>query len=112
MQRAALIDYGSGNLRSAEKALVRAADGKAKIVVTHDPAVIAKADRVVLPGQGAIHDCMRELRESGLEGAVRAAAASKPLMGVCIGMQMLLERSEEGPDDGPTSASGSDGPKA
>jgi glutamine amidotransferase len=54
----------------------------------------------VLPGQGAMPDCMRELRDSGLEAAVRAAAATKPLMGVCIGMQMLLERSEEGPTEG------------
>ena len=58
------------------------------------------AERVVLPGQGAMRDCMRELRESGLQEAVLDAAARKPLMGVCVGMQMLLSRSEEGPTDG------------
>jgi glutamine amidotransferase len=67
-----------------------------EVVVTSDPAAVAAAERVVLPGQGAMPDCMRELRESGLEAAVREAAASKPLLGVCIGMQMLLDRSEEG----------------
>jgi imidazole glycerol-phosphate synthase subunit HisH len=69
------------------------------VVVTSDPAAVLAAERVVLPGQGAMPDCMRELRTSGLEAAVREAAATRPLLGVCIGMQMLLDRSEEG--DGP-----------
>ena len=62
-----------------------------------DPDEVRAADRVVLPGQGAMPDCMRELRESGLQEAVLEAAANKPLFGVCVGMQMLLDRSEEGP---------------
>jgi glutamine amidotransferase len=100
MKTVAVVDYGMGNLRSVSQAVSRVAAEAGSdhaVVVTADPHAVDAADRVVLPGQGAIHDCMRELRESGLEGAVRAAAAMKPLMGVCIGMQMLLERSEEGP---------------
>ena len=98
----AVVDYGMGNLRSVAQAVTYAAREIAQsgaefdVVVTADPEVVRAAERVVLPGQGAIADCMRELRDSGLEQAVREAAASKPLMGVCIGMQMLLERSEEG----------------
>ena len=98
----AVVDYGMGNLRSVAQAVAYAAREIAQsgpefdVVVTADPEVVRAAERVVLPGQGAIADCMRELRDSGLEQAVREAAASKPLMGVCIGMQMLLERSEEG----------------
>ena len=70
------------------------------MIVTSRPEEVLAADRVVLPGQGAMPDCMRELRDSGLLDAVLDAAARKPLMGVCIGMQMLLTRSEEGPTDG------------
>ena len=98
----AVVDYGMGNLRSVAQAVAYAAreisqsGAEFDVVVTADPEVVRAAERVVLPGQGAIADCMRELRDSGLEQAVREAAASKPLMGVCIGMQMLLERSEEG----------------
>ena len=98
----AVVDYGMGNLRSVAQAVMHVAREASKsgdgfeVVVTADPDVVAGAERVVLPGQGAIFDCMRELRDSGLEQAVREAAASKPLMGVCIGMQMLLERSGEG----------------
>ena len=98
MQRVALIDYGSGNLRSAEKALVRAADGKAEIVVTHDPEVIARADRVVLPGVGAFAACMTALqaREEVIEAmteAVRGRGA--PFLGICVGMQLLATRGLE-----------------
>jgi glutamine amidotransferase len=95
----AVVDYGMGNLRSVAQAVAhvaREAGGGFDVVVTSDPEVVALAERVVLPGQGAMPDCMRELRDSGLQAAVLAAAASKPLLGVCIGMQMLLERSEEG----------------
>jgi glutamine amidotransferase len=108
----AVVDYGMGNLRSVAQAVMHVAREATKsgtgfdVVVTADPAVVAGAERVVLPGQGAIFDCMRELRESGLETAVREAAATKPLLGVCIGMQMLLDRSEEGPGDAGTPALG------
>jgi glutamine amidotransferase len=98
----AVVDYGMGNLRSVAQAVAHAAretsrpGAEIEVVVSSDPSVVATAERVVLPGQGAMPDCMRQLRESGLEAAVREAAATKPLLGVCIGMQMLLERSEEG----------------
>ena len=94
----AVVDYGMGNLRSVSQAVAHVAreSGEFRVVVTADPDEVRAAERVVLPGQGAMPDCMRELRDSGLETAVRDAAANKPLMGVCIGMQMLLQRSEEG----------------
>ena len=93
----AIVDYGMGNLRSVWQAVqAAAADSRVQVQVTHDPAVVHAASRVVLPGQGAMRDCMAALRHSGLEEAVRQAAASKPLFGVCVGMQMLLTHSEEG----------------
>ncbi|MFT4269030.1 MAG: imidazole glycerol phosphate synthase subunit HisH [Xenophilus sp.] len=97
----AVVDYGMGNLWSVSQA-VRHAAGQAgvEVFVTADPEVVRRATRVVLPGQGAMPDCMRELRESGLLESVLEAAAAKPLFGVCVGMQMLLSRSEEGPSDG------------
>jgi glutamine amidotransferase len=99
----AVVDYGMGNLRSVAQAVSRVAreasrSGDAfEVVVTSRPEEVAAAERVVLPGQGAMPDCMRELRDSGMQQAVLEAAAAKPLLGVCVGMQMLLERSEEGP---------------
>ncbi len=94
----AVVDYGMGNLRSVSQAVMHVArDSGVDVIVTSKPDEVYAAERVVLPGQGAMPDCMRELRESGLQDAVLHAAASKPLMGVCIGMQMLLSRSEEGP---------------
>lgn len=96
----AIVDYGSGNLRSVWQAARHAAqDTSWNVLLTQDPGQIAAADRLILPGQGAMGDCMRELRASGLLEPVLEAARSKPLFGVCVGMQMLLERSEEG--DGP-----------
>ncbi|HRE00187.1 MAG TPA: imidazole glycerol phosphate synthase subunit HisH [Ilumatobacteraceae bacterium] len=93
--RVAVIDYGIGNLRSAEKAIQRQG-GDA--FLTTDPAAIAAADAVVLPGVGAFGACMRALREAGLEPAVRTAAASgRPFLGICVGMQMLFDGSEEDP---------------
>jgi glutamine amidotransferase len=97
----AVVDYGMGNLRSVSQAVMHVAEGSGlEVVVTSRPEEVLAAERVVLPGQGAMPDCMRELRESGMEAAVLHAAAHKPLMGVCVGMQMLLSRSEEGPTDG------------
>ena len=97
----AVVDYGSGNLRSVSQAVMHVARGSGvDVVVTSRPEEVHAAERVVLPGQGALPDCMRELQQSGLQEAVLDAAARKPLMGVCIGMQMLLTRSEEGPADG------------
>lgn len=97
----AVVDYGMGNLRSVSQAVMHVArDSGVEVVVTSRPDEVYAAERVVLPGQGAMPDCMRELRDSGLQEAVLDAAARKPLMGVCIGMQMLLTCSEEGPTQG------------
>jgi glutamine amidotransferase len=91
----AIVDYGSGNLRSVAQA-VRHAAPEADVRLVTAPAEIEAADRIVLPGQGAMPDCMRSLRESGLQQAVVAAAQHKPLLGVCVGEQMLFDVSEEG----------------
>jgi glutamine amidotransferase len=91
----AVVDYGMGNLRSVAKAIEHVApDGRVR--VTSDPAEVAAAGRVVVPGQGAMPDCMRELAARGLREAVIRAAREKPFLGICIGLQMLFERSEEG----------------
>ena len=95
MNTVAIVDYGMGNLRSVAKAIEHVAP-EACILVTHDPAAVAAADRVVVPGQGAMPDCMRELEMRGLRGAVVAAAPATPFLGVCIGLQMLFESSEDG----------------
>ena len=89
-----VIDYGMGNVRSAAQALIKVAP-TANVMISSDAAVIDTADRVVFPGQGAMPDCMSEMRSSGLEQAVRRAAARKPFLGICVGMQMLFEFSEE-----------------
>ena len=98
-QRISIVDYGMGNLRSVEKALAHVAPG-AEVAITARPEDIRAADRVVFPGQGAMPDCMRCLRESGLGEAVAEAARAKPFLGLCIGQQMLFEGSEEDPDAG------------
>jgi glutamine amidotransferase len=96
MPSVAVVDYGMGNLRSVSQAVAHVArDSDVRVIVTANPEDVFAADRVVLPGQGAMRDCMRELRDSGLQDAVLHAAANKPLMGVCVGMQMLLDHSEE-----------------
>lgn len=92
----AVVDYGMGNLRSVSQAVMHVAqDSGLTVVVTSRPEDVRAAERVVLPGQGAMRDCMRELHDSGLKEAVLEAAVNKPLMGVCVGMQMLLDHSEE-----------------
>ena len=98
MQSVALINYGSGNLRSAEKALVRAADGKSEIVVTDDPDIIGRADRLVLPGVGAFAACMAALQaRPGVVEAMTQAVRSRgaPFLGICVGMQLLATRGLE-----------------
>ena len=93
----AIVDYGMGNLRSVSQALQAAAQGSDwQVLVTSKPDEVRAASRIVLPGQGAMPDCMAELRASGLQDSVLEAAANKPLFGVCVGMQMLLEHSSEG----------------
>ena len=97
----AVVDYGMGNLRSVSQAVKAAAEGSGwTVVVTSKPEEVRSAQRIVLPGQGAMRDCMRELRESGLQESVLEAAANKPMFGVCVGMQMLLDHSEEGDTPG------------
>ena len=93
--RIAVVDYGMGNLRSVSKA-VEHVKPEARVEVTDDPLRIAAADRVIFPGQGAVPDCMREMEARGLRSAVLGAARSRPFLGICIGLQMLFERSEEG----------------
>lgn len=108
MRTVAVVDYGMGNLRSVSQAVMHVAreDERARdevrVIVTADPDAVYAAERIVLPGQGAMPDCMRELRDSGLLPAVLDAADRKPLMGVCVGMQMLLDRSEESETGEPT----------
>jgi len=91
----AVVDYGMGNLRSVSKALEHVAPGSS-VVVTSNPDEVAIAERVVFPGQGAMPDCIRELDARGLRTAVMDAARHKPFLGICIGLQMLFEHSEEG----------------
>ena len=96
MTTVAVVDYGMGNLKSVSQAVIKAAEGSdVNVVITQNADQVFAADRIVLPGQGAIRDCMRELRDSGMLEAVLDAAARKPMLGVCVGMQMLLDRSEE-----------------
>ena len=104
----AVIDYGMGNLRSVSQAVQHVAQGSGvDVIVTSNPAEVMAAERIVLPGQGAIADCMHELAESGLLESVLHAAANKPLFGVCVGMQMLLTHSAEGrPGDGSVGTQG------
>ena len=96
MKKVAVVDYGMGNLRSVTQAVLHAAAGSGVDVVwARTPQEVMDAERVVLPGQGGMRDCMHELHASGMHAAVMHAAAHKPLMGVCVGMQMLLDHSEE-----------------
>jgi glutamine amidotransferase len=91
----AVIDYGMGNLRSVAKAIEHVAPDLT-VSVTSDPRIVMRAARVVFPGQGAMPDCMREMDARGLREAVMTAARERPFLGICIGLQMLFERSEEG----------------
>jgi imidazole glycerol-phosphate synthase subunit HisH len=92
----AVVDYGMGNLRSVANAVKASAQGTAfQVIITQRPEEVRAAERIVLPGQGAMRDCMACLKDSGLQEAVLEAAASKPMFGVCVGMQMLLDHSDE-----------------
>lgn len=95
MKTVAIVDYGMGNLRSVAKAVEHVAPDH-KVVVTAEPQVLAAAERIIVPGQGAMPDCMREFNARGLADAVIRAAGEKPFLGICIGLQMLFEHSEEG----------------
>lgn len=95
----AVVDYGMGNLRSVSKALEHVIP-LAKVNITSRPEDLRLADRIVVPGQGAMPDCMRQLRERGLADAVIEATRTKPFLGICIGLQMLFDNSEEGGVEG------------
>jgi glutamine amidotransferase len=95
----AVVDYGMGNLRSVAKAIEHVCP-QSRVVVSGDPAAVAAAGRVVFPGQGAMPDCMREMEVRGLKPVLLQAARSKPFLGICIGLQMLFDRSEEGDTPG------------
>jgi len=95
----AVVDYGMGNLRSVSKALEHVAPGT-RVLVTADPDAIRAASRVVVPGQGAMPDCMRQLAASGARDAVIRATREMPFLGICVGMQMLFEWGEEGDTPG------------
>ena len=99
MNKIVVVDYGMGNLRSVAQAL-RAVAPEADVVISGEVADIDSADRIVLPGQGAMRDCMRSLRESGVQEALLRAAKTRPVMGVCVGEQMLFDVSEEGDTPG------------
>lgn len=99
MNKIVVVDYGMGNLRSVAQALRHVAP-EADVRISGEVADIKSADRLVLPGQGAMPDCMRCLHESGLQEAVVEASRSKPLLGVCVGEQLLFDWSEEGDTPG------------
>lgn len=94
MQRIAVIDYGMGNLRSVSKAIEHVASD-AEVVVSADAQVIESADRIVCPGQGAAEDCMAALRQSGLSQVILDIVGTRPFLGICMGYQVLLTRSDE-----------------
>ena len=92
----AVVDYGMGNLRSVANAVKAAAqDTGFEVIITQRPDDVRAAQRIVLPGQGAMRDCMACLHESGLKESVLESAHNKPMFGVCVGMQMLLDHSDE-----------------
>jgi glutamine amidotransferase len=95
MNKIVVVDYGMGNLRSVAQALMHVAP-EAEVTVSAQADAIRAADRIVLPGQGAMPDCMQSLRDSGLLDALMEAVRNKPLFGVCVGEQMLFDSSEEG----------------
>jgi glutamine amidotransferase len=95
MSSVVIIDYGMGNLHSISKALEHAAQG-AEIIISADPEEISAADRVVFPGVGAIKDCMQALEAQGLVSVIKEVAQQRPFLGVCLGMQALLDESDEG----------------
>ncbi|NIR32521.1 MAG: imidazole glycerol phosphate synthase subunit HisH [Gammaproteobacteria bacterium] len=97
MERVAVIDYGMGNLRSVANALEHVGEGAWEICVTHSAEIVRSAERVVFPGQGAIRDCMGELDRLALRDVILECIGAKPFLGICMGLQALMETSEEDP---------------
>lgn len=95
MSIVSVVDYGSSNLRSVSKALTHVADGKHKIIISDDPEQILASDRVVIPGQGAIEQCMNGIKAKGLDEVLRECLKDKPYLGICMGLQTLMDESEE-----------------
>ena len=95
MQTIAVVDYGMGNLRSVVNALQVVSDSRDQVILTSDPEQLLDAERIVFPGQGAAGDCMRAIDEYGLREAIAVAAASRPFLGICMGLQVLIDYSEE-----------------
>ena len=95
MSKIVVLDYGSSNLRYVEKALETVAADNQKITVTNSPKVILNADKVVFPGQGAIGQCMQNLKEKKLDDVIRECIKNKPFLGICLGLQSLMEHSDE-----------------
>ena len=103
METVAVLDYGMSNLRSVAKALEHVCEGNRRVLVCTTPEELLQADRVVFPGQGAIGDCMRNLKERGLDEALRECMKTKPYLGLCLGLQSLMQESDE---DGGTAGLG------
>lgn len=95
METIAVVDYGMGNLRSVTKAVAHVAENKARVILTSDPGDIAAADRVIFPGQGAAGECMRALQRHALTDILLKTAGDKPFLGICMGLQVLLNHSDE-----------------
>lgn len=95
MSTVAVVDYGSSNLRSVSKALLHVAGGNHRIIICDDPERILAADRVVIPGQGAIEQCMNGIRSKGLDQVLKECLESKPFLGICMGLQTLMDESDE-----------------
>ena len=95
MQSIAIIDYNMGNLHSVRRAVEHCAPDGTTVTISADPTVIQQADRIVFPGQGAARDCMRELQNRELDDVVSEVIQNKPFLGICMGMQVLMEHSEE-----------------
>ncbi|MGH8119343.1 MAG: imidazole glycerol phosphate synthase subunit HisH [Gammaproteobacteria bacterium] len=103
MSTVAVLDYGSSNLRSVAKAVEFAAENRHKVIVSNQAVQIRGADRVIFPGQGAIGQCMQSLKEKGLDAVIRECISTRPFFGICLGLQSLLDTSDE---DGGTAGLG------
>ena len=95
MSKVVVLDYGASNLRSVAKALLYVADNRHDIIVSNQAGEILAADRVVFPGQGAIGQCMTSLRSRGLDQIIKECITSRPFLGICLGLQTLMENSDE-----------------